>query len=88
MVFLGSMGPPSKLSNLRKGLWDSPIYSQLVRRTGNNLDLVTVTLSWRQTLEPLVCTRAVKAQVTTWACNWCVKWRGVLGALGPFTCGI
>ena len=88
MVFLDSLSPPRKLSKMRKGLWDSPIYNQLVRRTGNNLDFVTVTLSWRQSLEPLVCTQAVGAQVTTWACNWCVKWGGVLGALGPFTCGI
>ena len=55
--------------SLRKGLWDSLIYSQLLSRTGNNLDFVTVILSWRQSSEPLV----FRAQVTGWTCNWCVR---------------
>lgn len=37
------------------------IYSQLVRSTGNNLDLVIGILNWREPVEPLACSWSLRS---------------------------
>lgn len=73
MCFLEFCEPLQQIIELKKGLWESLFYRQLVRSTDNNLGLVTGTCSWG---------KSCGAEVST--CEICAYSRQLVS---QFNCG-